>query len=250
MKVSIITGTYNSEKYIGDCLKSIYEQDFPEIEHIIIDGASKDRTLEVIENTDNRVAQVISEPDKGIYDAMNKGIKLASGEIVGILNSDDFYNSNEVISKVVKAFEENNADCVFGNLYYVKPDDTSVIVRKWVTGPYNKKYGFRWGWHPAHPSFFVRKNIYEKYGYFQADHKISADFELMLRFIERFNINSTYLDFPMVRMRLGGESSKGFNSHYIGNKECYRAFKRNNLPVPWFYPLVRVGSKLKQYFNH
>lgn len=250
MKVSIITGTYNSEKYIGDCLTSIYNQDYPDIEHIIIDGASKDRTLEVIKNTNNRVSKVISEPDKGIYDAMNKGIQLAKGEIIGILNSDDFYNSNEVISRVVRAFEENQADCVYGNLYYVKPNNPSIIVRKWVTGPYNEKYGFRRGWHPAHPSFFVKKDVYKKYGYFQIDHKISADFELMLRFIERFKVKSTYLEYPMVRMRLGGESSNGIKSHFIGNRECFRAFKRNGVPVSWFYPVVRVGSKLKQYFNH
>ncbi|MDE3743515.1 glycosyltransferase family 2 protein [Maribacter polysaccharolyticus] len=250
MKVSIITGTYNSEKYIGDCLSSIFMQDYPDIEHIIIDGSSKDRTLKVIKNTKNRVSKVISEPDEGIYDAMNKGIRLAQGEIIGILNSDDFYNSNSVISTVVKAFKESQADCIYGNLYYVKPDDPSVVVRKWVTGPYNEKYGFRWGWHPAHPSFFVRKDVYEKYGCFQTDHKISADFELMLRFIERFKVKTSYLEYPMVRMRLGGESSSGLKSHFIGNKECYRAFKRNNIPIPWFYPIVRVGSKLNQYFNH
>ena len=250
MKVSIITGTYNSEKYIGDCLKSIYDQDYPDIEHIIIDGASKDRTLEIVRSTNNRVRKVISEPDKGIYDAMNKGIHLATGEIVGILNSDDFYNSKKVISMVVKTFKENQADCVYGNLYYVKPDDPYQIVRKWVTGPYNEKYGFRWGWHPAHPSFFVRKELYEKYGHFQIDHKISADFELMLRFMERHKVKSAYLDYPMVRMRLGGESNKNIISNLIGNKEVYRAFKRNDIPVSWYYPLVRVGSKLKQYFNH
>lgn len=250
MKVSIITGTYNSEEYIGDCLNSINEQDYPDIEHIIIDGNSKDRTLDVIRNTNNRVSTVISEPDKGIYDAMNKGIKLAKGEIVGILNSDDFYNSKKVISMVVKTFEENQVDCVYGNLYYVKPNDPSVNVRKWVTGPYNEKYGFRRGWHPAHPSFFVKKELYDKYGSFEIDYKIAADFELMLRYLERYKVKSAYLDYPMVRMRLGGESNKSIKSHFIGNKECYRAFKKNGVHVSWFYPAVRLGSKLKQYFNH
>ena len=250
MKVSIITGTYNSERYVKDCITSVYNQDYPEIEHIIIDGASTDNTVSVIENTPNRVTQIVSEPDKGIYDAMNKGIRLASGDIVGILNSDDFYDSDTIISMVVKAFREQEVDCIYGNLYYVKPEEPSVIVRKWVTGPYKEKYGFRWGWHPAHPSFFVKKELYEKYGDFGIDHKISADFELMLRFMERYKAKSAYLDYPMVRMRLGGESNKSIMSNIIGNKECYRAFKRNGLSVPWLYPAIRIGSKLKQYFNH
>jgi glycosyltransferase len=247
MKVSIVTATYNSQQFIADCVRSIHEQTHKDIEHIIIDGASRDDTIRIIENMPNKVTKIVSEPDKGIYDAMNKGLKLVTGDIVGILNSDDFYNSNDVITKVVDAFQETNADCVYGNLYYVLQDNPDIIKRKWVTGLYNPKRGFKMGWHPAHPSFFVKRELYERYGNFDEDFKISADFELMLRFIEKHHAKSAYVDFPMVRMRLGGESNKSLKNSYLGNKDCYMAFKRNNLQVSIFYPFMRLIPKLKQY---
>ncbi|MEH6679306.1 MAG: glycosyltransferase family 2 protein [Sediminicola sp.] len=248
MKVSIVTGTYNSEKYIADCVGSIHDQTYPHIEHIIIDGASKDGTVQRIKETPNRVAKLVSEPDKGIYDAMNKGLKMATGDIVGILNSDDFYNSNEVIAMVVDAFQRNAADCVYGNLYYVDQQRPEIIKRTWTTGAYDPKKGFRTGWHPAHPSFFVKREVYEKYGYFDEEFKLAADFELMLRFLERHKLPATYIDFPMVRMRLGGATNKSWKNIVQGNKECIRAFGKNDLPIPSFYTLHRLLPKLKQYF--
>ncbi|MFX0558404.1 glycosyltransferase family 2 protein [Maribacter sp. CXY002] len=250
MKVSLITGTYNSAEFINDCVTSINNQDYLDIEHVIIDGASKDETVDIIKNTPNRVTKLISEPDEGIYDAMNKGIKNTSGDIVGILNSDDFYDSNDVISKVVDTFKRENVDCVFGNLYYVLQQDTSVIKRKWVTGGYNAKKGFKNGWHPAHPSFFVKKELYDNFGLFDTSFKIAADFELMLRFIEKHKAKTAYINEPFVRMRLGGESNRSLSNIVQGNKECIRAFKKNGIPVSKLYPLIRLAPKLKQFINH
>lgn len=249
LKVSIVTGTYNSAEFIQDCVTSINNQDYKNIEHLIIDGASKDDTLKIIERTPNRVKKIISEPDNGIYNAMNKGIALTTGDIVGILNSDDFYDADDIISKVVEKFENDDIDFVYGNLYYVLQDDPDVIKRKWVTGPYEKKKGFRRGWHPAHPTFFVKKELYEKYGAFDESFKIAADFELMLRFIEKYQAKGAYLNEPMVRMRLGGESNKSLENMYKGNKDCIRAFKKNGLSVSSLYPIMRLVPKLKQFLK-
>lgn len=245
--VSIITGTYNSSKFVSDCVQSVNDQDYGNIEHIIIDGASKDDTVNIIKNTPNRVTTLVSEKDAGIYDAMNKGLKLGKGDILGILNSDDFYNSNEVIGKVAKAFEDPSIDCVYGDLLYVEQDDTEKVVRKWITGNYTTN-GFRKGWHPAHPSFFVRKSVYDNYGYFNLNFGLAADFELMLRFLEKHKIKGAYLPFPMVRMRLGGATNKSIANILKGNQECIQAFKSNDLKVSPLYPIIRLVPKLKQFF--
>jgi len=244
--VSIVTGTYNSAKFVGDCVGSVNNQTYENIEHIIIDGASKDDTVSIIKNSPNKVTKLVSEKDDGIYDAMNKGLKLATGDILGILNSDDFYNNDDVISKVVAAFANPSVDCVYGDLLYVDQDDTGNVVRKWITGPY-KEGCFQKGWHPAHPSFFVRRSVYEKYGYFNLSLDLAADFELMLRFMEKYKINGTYLPYPMVRMRLGGATNKSIKNIIQGNKECIASFKMNEIPVSRFYPMVRLLPKLKQF---
>jgi glycosyltransferase involved in cell wall biosynthesis len=246
-KVSIITGTYNSAKFVSDCVQSVHIQDYKNIEHVIIDGASNDDTVNLIKNSPKRIGKFVSEKDDGIYDAMNKGLQLAKGEILGILNSDDFYNSPDVLSKVVKAFEDPNIDCVYGDMLYVDQDNTNKVVRTWITGNYSKN-GFRKGWHPAHPSFFVRKSVYEKYGYFNLKFGLAADFELMLRLMEKHKIKGAYLPFPMVRMRLGGATNKSLKNILQGNQECIAAFKNNDLKAPVFYPLIRLLPKLKQYF--
>jgi glycosyltransferase involved in cell wall biosynthesis len=246
--VSLITGTYNSSKFIGDCVTSIDNQTYDNIQHIIIDGNSKDNTVSIIESMPNRVSKIVSEKDDGIYDAMNKGLKLAEGEILGILNSDDFYNSNEVIESVVKAFEDPSVDCVYGDLVYVEQLNTDKVVRNWVTGPYQEN-AFVKGWHPAHPSFFVRNSVYKKYGYFNLKFGLAADFEIMLRILEKNKLKGTYLPVPMVRMRLGGASNKSLKNMLQGNKECIAAFKANNLAVSRLYPFYRLIPKLKQYLK-
>lgn len=248
MKVSIVTGTFNSEKYIEDCVASINNQDFKNIEHVIIDGASNDQTVEIIKSIPNRVEVLISEPDEGIYNAMNKGLKNCSGDILGILNSDDFYNANNVISTVVEEFEKTQADCVFGDLFYVEAENPDNIVRKWVTGPY-KNNSFKTGWHPPHPSFFVKKEVYQKFGYFDEELSLAADFELMLRFIEKHKLKTSYIPQVMVRMRLGGATSKSLKNIIRGNKECLKAFKKNDISPSILYPIIRLTPKLKQFIS-
>jgi glycosyltransferase involved in cell wall biosynthesis len=247
MKISIITATYNSERYVTNCLQSVAWQSYKNIEHIIIDGGSTDKTLDIVKSFPS-VAKYISEPDKGIYDAMNKGIKLASGDIIGILNSDDLYVDNTVIESIVNVFKSKNVDCVHADLFYVDQNDTKKVIRHWKSSEYMRG-AFQNGWHPAHPTFFVKKDIYEKYGLFNLDLQLAADFELMLRFIDNHKISSLHIQKPIVRMRLGGATSKNLKNIIKQNIECYKAFKINGLPVSPLYTLFRILPKLKQFFH-
>lgn len=248
MRISIITATYNSSKTINKCITSVNDQTWPDIEHIIIDGGSIDNTIKIIESLPNRVAKIKSEKDNGIYDAMNKGINLATGDIIGILNSDDLYFDHLVIEKIVEIFNTTKVDCVHADLYYVKQDDTNQIVRHWKTCDYAQG-AFKKGWHPAHPTFFVRKEVYVRYGLFNLDFALAADFELMLRFLERYKISSAYLPEPIVRMRLGGATSKNIKNIITQNIECYNAFKVNEIKVSPLYPFYRLLPKLKQFLH-
>ena len=248
MKVSIITATYNSAKTIIDTILSVNSQDYKDIEHIIIDGKSKDNTLELIKNTPNRVVKIISEPDKGIYDAMTKGIALATGDIIGILNSDDFYTSSSVITDIVNTFQQGEYEGVYGNLEYVDENNTDKVIRYWKSKPYAKGL-FKKGWHPAHPTFFVRKEVYDKYGKFNLKYKIGADYEIMLRFIEKNKIKVGYIPKTLVKMRLGGASNQSIKNIIKANKECYNAWKDNNLSISPFLFLTKPLSKIIQFFK-
>lgn len=236
--------------YISDCVKSVNNQSYSNIEHIIIDGASKDNTLEVIECFPNRVAKVVSEPDKGIYDAMNKGIKLATGDVIGILNSDDFFADSDVIQKIAKEFIENpELDGVYTNLYYVKQDDPETIVRHWKSESFKERSFFK-GWHPPHPTLYMRRSVYEKYGLFDLNFSLAADFELMLRYFERYKIKTKYLPITTIRMRLGGATSKNFENVKKQNIECMEAFRTNGLKPPILYPFYRLMPKLLQFLKN
>jgi glycosyltransferase involved in cell wall biosynthesis len=248
MKVSIVTATFNSSGTISNCISSVNDQYYDDIEHIIIDGSSNDNTLEIISKLPNRVTKIISEPDNGLYDAMNKGISLATGEIIGILNSDDLYFDNHAIELVMKIFENTNVDCVYGDLYYVNKEDTNIISRHWITNEF-KPGSFYKGWHPAHPSFFLRKRVYDLYGKFDLTFKLASDFELMLRMLERYQITSIYVPKPLVKMRLGGETNKNFKNIFYQNIECVRSFNKNGLTVSIFYPIYRLLPKIKQFFS-
>lgn len=244
-KVTVITVSFNSSKTILGTLQSVAGQSYPSLEHIIIDGGSTDNTLQIIRNfCSKHVLILISEPDDGIYDAMNKGISLATGDIVAILNSDDLYQDYKVIEKVVTMFEKNRVDCVFGDLVYVDPIDTNKILRKWTASDFVPG-SFKFGWHPPHPSFFVRRDVYENFGKFDVSLKVSADFEIMLRFLERCRIRSIYLPETLVKMRVGGESGKSLKNILIGNQNILKAFDKNNVPVnKVFYPFFRLVPKL------
>lgn len=246
MKISIITITYNSEKTLDDTIKSILSQTYKNIEYIIVDGNSKDRTIDIVESYGDKISKFVSEKDSGIYDAMNKGLRLATGDVVGILNSDDVYFDEHVIEKVMHKFQKENVDSVYGDLYYVKPENVNEVVRYWKSSGFIKG-SFAKGWHPPHPSFFVKKEVYAKYGLFDLSMKVSADFEIMLRFLEKFKISTVYLSEVIVRMRTGGESNKSIGNIIKGNKSILKAFEKNHIKVnKILYPFYRFVPKIIQ----
>jgi glycosyltransferase involved in cell wall biosynthesis len=229
MKVSIITPTLNSAKFIRDCIESVKNQSYSDIEHIIVDGGSVDSTLEIVKEYEGSYnLRVINQKDNGIYDALNKGIENASGEIIAILHSDDLYQNNEVIEKVVEIFRTQKVDSCYGDLYYVKKDDINKVVRYWKAGGC-KKDKFRHGFMPPHPSFFVKKEVYEKYGLFDTSYKISGDYELMVRFLYKNSISCYYISEVLVKMRIGGKSNKDLKHILIKMKEDYRVIKKYNV---------------------
>ena len=243
MKLSLITVTYNSSKTLPDTFQSVLSQTYSDIEYIIVDGASKDNTVSIIKEYEPLFQgrmKWISERDKGLYDAMNKGIRMAMGDVVGILNSDDLFMDDKVLADVAATFDEQT-DAIFGNLYFVNQEDVNQIVRVWKGSPYKS---FKSGWHPAHPTFYVRREVYEKYGGFDTTFDVSADFELMLRLIEKHGIRTKYLDRYMVRMRMGGESTGSIKNIIRGNKNIFRAFRKNGIKVSSLYPVYRLLPKV------
>lgn len=248
MKVSIITITYNSELTLVDTINSVLNQTYQDIEYIIVDGKSTDKTLSIIDSYKEKISKFISEKDKGLYDALNKGISMATGDIIGIIHSDDFYTSNNVIENIVNTFKVNQADAVYADLYYVDKDDTNNIHRKWKSGNY--KHGmFLNGWMPPHPTFFVKKSVYEKYGSFNLKLVSAADYELMLRFIHKHQIKLAYLPEFIIKMRVGGKSNVSLKNRIRANNEDRKAWKINGLK-PRFYTLyAKPLRKIIQLFK-
>jgi glycosyltransferase len=246
MDISIITVCFNNSDTIEDTIKSVLGQDYEDIEYIIVDGGSTDGTLEILTKYQIRISNYISESDKGIYDAMNKGIKLATGDMVGFLNSGDFYAEKNVIGRIVEVTKVNNVDCCYGDLEYVAKNNPSKTVRRWKSQPYQSGL-FKKGWHPPHPTFFAKKIIFDKYGGFDVNYDIGADYELMLRFLEKHHINSCYIPSVLVKMRIGGKSNKNLWQIIKANMECYRAWKKNDLKINPFIMLKKPASKLIQY---
>jgi len=249
VKISIITVIYNSELTIRDTFDSVLAQTYSDIEYIVVDGFSNDNTVDIIKEYEPKFKgrmHWISEPDKGLYDAMNKGISMATGDVIGIINSDDLFCDKFAIEKIMKVFEENALlDSVYADLYYVSQNNTSKIIRRWTTG---KQKPFKNGWHPAHPTLYIKKEVYNNYGSFNLDFKLAADFEIMLRFIEKDKITTYYLREAFVKMRLGGETNKSLKNIYLQNVECIKAFRSNGLKVNiLLYPLFRILPKLLQF---
>jgi len=249
MKVSIITVTLNSEKTIKDAINSVLKQTYENIEYIVVDGKSKDSTVEIVNSYGSKVNKFLSEPDKGIYDAMNKGIRLATGDVVGILNSDDFYIDENVIEKVVKAFEEKEVDSLFANLVFVRPNNLEKTVRLYNSSQFNPSK-FAYGWMPAHPTFFVKRAFYEKYGLFNTGYKIAADFELLVRFLFKHRISYYYLDDILIKMRTGGVSTRNFRSNWILNKEIIRACFENGIKTNLFKVSLKYFKKVFELIGH
>jgi len=230
MKISVVTVAYNAAATIEDTLRSVTEQDYPDLEYIVVDGASKDDTVSICKRYEHGIAQLISEPDQGIYDAMNKGIRMATGDFVGLLNSDDFYAHAGVISAVARQLQESDADTLFGDLIMVHPEDTTKVSRYYPGKGFELKR-FEMGDMPPHPTFFVRRELYEQWGFFKPEYKIVADFELMLRFLYLQRASYTYLPEVMVHMRTGGNSGSGVRNTLRLNAEMKAALKANNVPT-------------------
>jgi glycosyltransferase len=245
IKISIITPAFNSASTIEDTLRSVAEQTYPHVEHIIVDGASGDGTLEVVGRFPH-VSQVVSEKDKGIYDAMNKGVGLATGEVVGILNSDDFYTHRDVLEKVMKSFRYQEVDALYGDLDYVDHHKTDKIVRQWKAGAYSPEQ-FRAGWMPPHPAFFVRKSVYDKLGLYRLDMGSSADYEFMLRVLYKYQVPCTYLPETLVHMRTGGQSNASLRHRWKANQMDARAWQVNGLQPHWYTRWMKPLRKISQW---
>jgi len=248
MKVSIITVCYNSNDTIESTIQSVVSQNYNNIEYIIVDGLSTDDTLKIVEQYKSKISKVISEKDNGIYDALNKGITAASGDIIAILHADDFYANENVISKVVNEFIQNNVDAVYGDLQYVDKQDTKKIKRNWISGVYQKQ-NFLKGWMPPHPSFFVKKECYDKFGLFNTTLKSAADYELMLRFLYKHNCSVVYIPYVLVKMRVGGKSNASLINRIKANREDKMAWKINGLSPGIFTFIRKPLSKLGQFLK-
>jgi glycosyltransferase involved in cell wall biosynthesis len=248
VKVSVITVCYNSEKHIACAIESVINQTYNNIEYIIIDGGSKDNTINIVKSYGSKISKFISEPDNGIYDAMNKGLMMATGDFLAILNSDDFYINNRVIEIVVNELTKQQTDSIYADLIYVDEHDSNKQVRYWKSNPFVNGSFFK-GWHPAHPTFIVKNEIYEKFGYFNLNFRLAADFELMLRFLEKNQISTCYLPEAIIKMRLGGTTNKSVKNIINQNIECYHAFNENGLNASIFYSLYRIVPKILQYFK-
>ncbi|TCD02745.1 glycosyltransferase family 2 protein [Pedobacter psychroterrae] len=247
MKVSLITASYNSAATIEDTIKSVTSQTYKNIEYIIIDGASSDNTLDIANSCIEGEHVIFSAPDKGIYDAMNKGITAATGDVIGIINSDDMYQDMHVIKEVMSHFESDpELDIVYGDLVYVKADDVNKVVRKWHSAPYYPGF-FEHANVPPHPTLFLRKKVYEKVGLFNLQYQLASDYEFMLRTFKKFNFKSLYIPRLMVKMRLGGATNKSLWNIFKGNKEILSAWRSNGLKVPFLLMPWRFMKRLIQF---
>ena len=248
MLISIITVAYNSANTIGDTLDSVSCQTYPKIQHIIIDGCSTDRTLDVVRTKGKHISSVTSERDGGIYDAMNKGLILATGDVVGFLNSDDVFADRYAVERIAAAFHDPNTDLVYGDLVFVARADLTRIVRLWTSRKYEAGLCSR-GWMPPHPTLYVRRSVYEKHGAYDLAFPAASDFEMALRLLDGVKVNSTYIPFVQVRMRMGGQSTSGIANIISGSREVSRACKKHGLPGGGLFALFRLLAKVPQFFR-
>ncbi|MBR1595541.1 MAG: glycosyltransferase [Phocaeicola sp.] len=252
MKISIVTITYNSANTLEDTIKSVLTQTYPNIEYIIKDGNSSDKTIDIIKKYEplfNGRMKWISEKDEGIYDAMNKGIQIATGEVVGILNSDDFFTTNDIISKIADSFNANHSiDATYGDVHFVHENNLNICTRYYSSKVF-KRGLMRMGLMPAHPSFYCKKKIFDRFGYYKTDYKIAADFEFLLRTIFKGKIHTMYIPLDMVTMRAGGASTSGLISHKLIMKEHLRAFKENGVYTNILILSLRYFYKIWELMN-
>ncbi len=245
MKISIITVTYNSAATLQHTLESVNNQDYPDIEHILVDGGSTDETVAIIQSYPH-VAQWVSEKDRGLYDAINKGIRMATGDVIGILNSDDFFPGNHIVTQIVNSFGQNNVSAVYGDIAFVRPGRLEKIVRLYSSKKFTPRR-FGYGYMPAHPSFYARKSCYDSLGLYKLDYKIAADYELLMRFIFKNGISYAYIPEILVYMRTGGVSNKNLLSRYTLNKEIIKACKENGVNTNMALLSLKYLNKVFEY---
>lgn len=244
--ISVITVTFNSRETIADTIESVATQTYPLIEHIVVDGASTDGTLEVLQRFRGKLSKIVSEPDEGIYAAMNKGLAMATGDVVGTLNSDDVYVDKNVLAMVAEVFRDETVDVCYGDVFYVDKSDLNRIVRHWKSEPYRPGL-FERGWMPPHPTFFIRRSVLGRVGPFEARYRFAADFDFMLRALHVQQLRSTYLPRELVKMRVGGETNSSVMNVLKGNIEAYKSCRKYGLGVSPLFIARKILSKLPQY---
>jgi len=245
LKISLITSCYNAEAHIGRCIESVIAQNCPNLEYIIIDGGSTDNTLSVIKKYESYISRIVTEPDKGVYDAMNKGIQLATGEVVGTLNADDYFAANDILKTIENIFITKNTDIVYGDLDYV--DFNETIIRRWRTKAYIKGI-FNWGWMPPHPTFYCKRSLFDKLGLYKLDYGTAADYELMLRFMHATNLNTFYINKVLIKMQLGGLSNKSFSNRLKAWENDLKAMRKNGIRLPLLTLIMKPVRKVLQFF--
>lgn len=249
LTISVITVSFNSKLTISDTIKSVITQSHSGIEYILIDGGSSDGTMEIVELYGNKISKVISESDQGIYDAINKGIRVSTGDIIGILNSDDYLTDSNVIQRIADAFEDNDIDAVYGDVQFIDTLKPGRISRYYSSKKFDINK-FKYGYMPAHPSLYARRDLFEKYGYYKTDYRIAADYELLIRFMYGHRIKCHYIEMPFVNMRPGGVSNKSFYSRYLLNKEILRACRENGIRTNYLNIYSKYFRKSLEYIGN
>lgn len=245
MKVTVITVCLNVRDTIRDALESLVAQDYPHIEYVVVDGASTDGTLEIIREYAPHIDTLVSEPDRGLYDSANKGLRRATGDVVGFLHADDVFAHRGAVSRIAEEFQRTNAECVYGDVDFFDPNDMSKITRRFRSGDY-RKGSFSAGWHPAHTTFYVKRELLLKIGGFDEGYRIASDVDLMMKVMEVHHARTSWIPEVLVHMRAGGMSNRNLKSVIRANYECYLALKANGLPAPWWFMVGKPLRKVKQ----
>lgn len=248
MKISVITVCFNSQATIERAIQSVVAQQWLAVEHLVIDGGSTDGTLAILERFKPHLAALVSEPDKGIYDAMNKGVALATGDVVVFLNADDFYKDSDVLARVARVMQAEKLDALYGDVEFFMPGQPGAVVRRYDSGRFTiEKLG--WGWMPAHPALFVRRALFDRYGAFCAEYRIAGDFEFIARIFKNPELRHRHLSESLVRMQLGGASTNGWRATWCINREMMRACRANAIQTSWFKILARYPIKALEFFR-
>jgi glycosyltransferase involved in cell wall biosynthesis len=248
MKITVITVCYNSAKTIANTLQSVHLQTYQNIEHIVVDGGSTDGTLDIVAIEGRHVVKLVSEKDNGIYDAMNKGIWLATGDVVAFLNADDFYKDSEVLARVARVMQTEQLDAIYGDVEFFRPGQQNSVTRRYNSGRFTA-VRLGWGWMPAHPALFVRRALFDSYGMFRTDYRVAGDFEFIVRVFKHSELRHRHLGESLVCMQLGGISTSGWRATLQINREMMRACRENSIPTNWLKMLLRYPLKILEFFR-